>query len=343
MILNKYKRIVLCVDIILAIILIPLLYNYIPLNHNNKTFYIPSGEIDTVIKTLEVNGYSLTFIDKFMLQFDQIPQEGWYSVKKDKDGRFFFFKNLYRHKTKTMDIVVFAGETANELVSRLANDMKLDKEKLYQHYKCLAQFQEADIIAKRYTIACNADENCTIQYLFHDSKKRLDTFMDDHFSKKPDPLTFKVFLTIASIIQKESNSIKEMPLISSVIHNRLKKKMRLQMDSTLNYGEYSHVIVTPERIKNDNSDYNTYKHKGLPPTPLSTVTIEALKAAMLPQESDYLFFMLGKTGEHNFTETYGDHLKNIKAFRLYQKKKKALLLRNKNNENNQSKPSSKKL
>jgi UPF0755 protein len=120
---------------------------------------------------------------------------------------------------------------------------------------------------------------------------------------------------MASIIQKESNSVKEMPLISSVIYNRLEKNMRLQMDGTLNYGKYAHTIVTPERIRTDESLYNTYKHKGLPPAPLSTVSIEALESAYSPKSSDYLFFMLNKDGSHNFAATYAEHLVNIRAFR----------------------------
>ena len=49
--------------------------------------------------------------------------------------------------------------------------------------------------------------------------------------------------------------------------------MRLQMDGTLNYGKYSHVKVTPERIREDNSTFNTYKHKGLPSSPIGAVSI----------------------------------------------------------------------
>jgi UPF0755 protein len=97
--------------------------------------------------------------------------------------------------------------------------------------------------------------------------------------------------------------------------------MKLQMDSTLNYGEYSHTVITPERIKTDGSYYNTYKHKGLPPYPLGTVTQDALYAAIHPLKSDYLFFMLNEKGEHNFASIYKEHLENIKKFRTHQKKK----------------------
>lgn len=306
----------------MAILLLTVFYNLVPVNEGTKTFYIPSSNIDNVVETLETNGYEVTWVDKLMLILRKTPTKGWYSVEPNVHGRFLFFQQLYKQKTnETMDIVVYGGETADELVTRLAKDMKLDKEKLFKYYKTLSRFHEADIFAQRYTIARKADENTTMKYLFHLSTEELAHFKKEHFSKKADTLTLQILLTIASIIQKESNSAEEMPAISSVIHNRLDKGMRLQIDSTLNYGKHSHVIVTPERIKSDTSYYNTYKHRGLPPYPLGTVTLDALKAAMSPLKSDYLFFMLNKKGEHDFTATYEEHLENIRAFRVYQKKR----------------------
>ena len=182
-------------------------------------------------------------------------------------------------------------------------------------------------------------------YLFKQSKEILDLFIEKNFRNVPDHFEQKVLLTIASVIQKESNSLDEMPLISSVIYIRLKKNMKLQMDATLNYGIYSHKIVTPERIKTDNTFYNTYKYKGLPPHPLGTITIDALQAAMFPAKSDHIFFMLKPNGSHQFCATYEKHLENIKIFRAYQKKRaeakkiaeKALVEAKKfSNENNES-------
>ena len=220
-----------------------------------------------------------------------------------------------------MKIVIFAGETSKELIDRLANDMKLDKEKLYQAYQKRSHFKEANIFAGHYIVARKIDEENLIFYLFDQSKEILELFIEKNFRNRPDDFEQKVLLTMASIIQKESNSVDEMPLISSVIYNRLKKNMKLQMDATLNYGIYSHKIVTPERIKTDNTFYNTYRYKGLPPHPLSTITIDALQAAMFPAKSDHIFFMLKPNGSHQFCATYDKHLENIKTFREYQKKR----------------------
>ncbi len=221
-----------------------------------------------------------------------------------------------------MDIVIYPAETKEEMLERLSNDMKLDKIKLKQYYLAKAKYKEGDIISGRYTIARNADENETLDYLFYQTAKKIKTLKDLYRKDNISPDEWKLIYKVASIIQKESNSPREMPLISSVIYNRIEKNMKLQMDSTLNYGPYAHTVITPERIKSDTSRYNTYKYKGLPPHPLSTVTAAALEAAILPAETNYLFFMLTPTGEHSFASTYEEHLANIRAFRQYQKQKK---------------------
>ncbi|WP_309499921.1 endolytic transglycosylase MltG [Sulfurovum sp.] len=319
----KYKRYILYIEFLALILALPLAYNFIPLNKGTKTFYISSSNIDCVIQTLKINGYEVTAIDKWMLNLKKIPDEGWYSIQPNKYGRFLFFQHLYKQKTNDlMDVVVYAGETKNELTARLANDMKLEQKKLLSTYNMLAYFQEGDILSQRYTVARKADEDTTMKYLFLISGREIEKFNKEYFSKTPSILELKVIYIIASIIQKESNSVDEMPLISSVIYNRLEKNMRLQMDGTLNYGEFSHTLVTPERIKNDKSAYNTYKHKGLPPHPLSTITLDALKASSKPAQSDYLFFMLNQNGTHDFSAEYTKHLSNIRSFRIYQREKK---------------------
>lgn len=322
MLTAKYRHFVLYFEIFMVILLIPITYNLVPVNEGTRTFYIASSTLDDVVETLKNNGYEVTKFDRMMLKLRKIPQEGWYSVEPRSHGRILFFQHLYKQKTdELMDVVVYPGETKEELTSRLANDMKLDQQKLLETYKALAHFEESDILAQQYTIARKADENATMKYIFLESERTWQTFAEQYLKKTPNTAERHTLHNIASIIQKESNCIQEMPLISSVIFNRLEKGMRLQMDGTLNYGKYSRTIVTPERIKTDESYYNTYKYKGLPPHPLGTVSIDALKATVKPVKSDYLFFMLDPSGSHNFTATYEEHLKNIRAFRTYQKER----------------------
>ena len=89
------------------------------------------------------------------------------------------------------------------------------------------------------------------------------------------------------------------------------KKMKLQMDGALNYGKYSHIKITPARIRNDKTSYNTYKYKGIPNDPVCNVSLPAIRAAIFPAQTDYLYFMKNKSGKHDFTRYYSTHIGNI--------------------------------
>jgi UPF0755 protein len=122
---------------------------------------------------------------------------------------------------------------------------------------------------------------------------------------------WKNVLIKASVVQKEAANKTEMPLVASVINNRLRIGMPLQMDGTLNYGRFSHIRVTPQRIKEDVTPYNTYKHKGLPQQPVCSVSKEAIVGVLNPAKTPYLYFMKQKNGAHAFSNSYKSHLQNI--------------------------------
>jgi len=323
---RRLKHFIHLLEALLVLLVFLLAYNFLlPVGEGQKVLFFDANTPQTVLKTLKKNGYSTTRFDAWLIPKAQLPIKGWYHIGHNDEGRWHFFHALKRSPLSEMRIIVYPGETHREILSRLANDMKLDPEKLQKIYKTYAHYPEGEILAGTYTLARSADENTTLNYLFERSNAQFDAFKTRYFDKPVDAYTFKLLMIIASIIQKESNKPEEMPLISSVIYNRIEKGMKLQMDGTLNYGNYSHRIVTPERIKEDATYYNTYRYKGLPPAPLASFSMEALKAALFPARSDFLFFMLTPDGSHSFAADYATHLKNLKAFREYQKKRKAQL------------------
>lgn len=131
-------------------------------------------------------------------------------------------------------------------------------------------------------------------------------------------------VTLASIIEKETGAPQERPLISSVFHNRLKKRMRLQTDPTIIYAKALNsgkiVIDIKKADLSWPHPYNTYTISGLPPGPIANPGLEALKAAVQPANSEYLYFVSQNDGTHIFSEAYGEH---NKAVQEHQKSRKA--------------------
>ncbi len=319
---TKYRILRFLSKLIIVLLLLPLIYNYIPVQKGKTIFYLPSSNLESVIDTLKENGYGVSKIDKIMLQFFEPPKKGWYQVENTPKKRFKFFEELNKQPAKTMRVKLYAGETSTQLTKRLAKDLKLNHKKLLQEYRRLSKYLEGDIFAGYYQVARKADERAIITALFKDSQEKLNKFAQTNCSHEGEinELELKILLILASVIQKETNNKDEMYLVSSVIENRLDKGMKLQMDGTLNYGKYAHKRVTPKRIRKDKSYYNTYVYGGIPPAPLCTVTIDALDAALNPTKTDYLYFMLNKKGKHNFSASYKQHIKNIKSFRNKGKK-----------------------
>jgi len=122
-------------------------------------------------------------------------------------------------------------------------------------------------------------------------------------------------LIAASIIEKETAQSQERKLISGVMVNRINKKMPLQMDPTVIYGLSTAYMgkLTHNDMQID-SPYNSYRYKGLPPTPIAMVSKDALDAAAHPQLSHYLYFVAKGDGTHQFSETYEQQRQAIERY-----------------------------
>ena len=132
-------------------------------------------------------------------------------------------------------------------------------------------------------------------------------------------------IILASIVEKETSLVNEMPLISGVFYNRFKYNMRLQSDPTVVYAiTLGKKKLERKLLRRDlkiKSEYNTYLIKGLPPSPICFPGINSLKGAANPIKSDFLYFVSNYTnGGHIFSKSYKEHLKNIKSVKNLRKK-----------------------
>ncbi|MDA3966585.1 MULTISPECIES: endolytic transglycosylase MltG [Helicobacter] len=277
---------------------------------SSKVVYIPQGGINEIITYLKKNNFDLTYIDKYLLRIFGYPQSGWLDIKKTRLSKGDFLYSLTSAKAALEDIKLIPGETLYFFIKDIAKQMNLNEEKLYIAYYKYAPYIDGVILADTYKIPKGISENHLMYYLVNNSLKEHRKWAIKFLGEYDEKQWFR-YVTIASIIQKESANEEEMPLVSAVIHNRLKLKMKLQMDGTLNYGKYSHTKVTPKMIQNDTSPYNTYKKEGIPEAPVGSVSFKAILSAIFPANVDYLYFVRNKQGVHSFSKTYKEHINNF--------------------------------
>lgn len=127
-------------------------------------------------------------------------------------------------------------------------------------------------------------------------------------------------LILASIVEKESALTTERARIAGVFLRRLQKKMRLQSDPTVIYGIGAMFDgdIKKRDLRKD-TPYNTYVHKGLPPTPIGMPSKESLEAVMHPQRGLFLYFVADGTGGHAFSTTLREHNAAVRRYRLRRK------------------------
>lgn len=123
--------------------------------------------------------------------------------------------------------------------------------------------------------------------------------------------TLGQIVTLASIVEKETGSEGEREIISSVFHNRLRKRMRLQSDPTTIYGISNFDGNLKKTDLKAHSPYNTYTISGLPPGPIASPGLRSLVAALRPADTEFLYFVSNNKGGHIFTKTYAEHVRNV--------------------------------
>ena len=224
-------------------------------------------------------------------------------------------------------ITIPEGSTSREIVSILV-DKKLGNEDSYEalisnpkeFYNDFKFLEEDDITSLEgflYPSTYYFDENS--------SEKEVLSTMLSQFNKvytnklrdrqKELNMTTEQVVNLASIVEKEAILDKDRPIIASVFYNRLKIGMPLQSDATIQYIFIERKkIVTYNDLEID-SPYNSYKNKGLPPTPISSPGIESIKATLYPEKTDYLYFVAKMDGGNNYSKNYEDHLKYVKEYK----------------------------
>jgi UPF0755 protein len=174
---------------------------------------------------------------------------------------------------------------------------------------------EGYLFPETYEMEASSTEADILKRMMAELDRKLDQLPDNWQDILEERnMTLHELLTVASLVEREVAVAEERPIVASVIYNRLKEGMPLQVDATVQYA----LGGTKERLLEEDleidSPYNTYKIPALPPGPIASPSLSAIRAALEPEETEYLYYVTKKDGSrtHLFAKTFKEHQENIR-------------------------------
>lgn len=236
-------------------------------------------------------------------------------------------------KNETVTLTFIEGDWAKHIARKISENTNVTYDELMEYWNDLDSFKELqksyhflknDIYLSKpkillegylspntYEFYRNTTKEEVTKKLLDQTNLIYEKYINDFKNKN---IGIKDIFTMASIIQYESGNNKEMPIVASVFYNRLERGMKLESSATRCY------VVGFEKGDNwrncevnlDHFDpYDTYQANGLPPGPIVNPSEEAIKAALFPEKTDYLYFVGNLENKNYFSKTLQEHEKNI--------------------------------
>lgn len=301
--------------------------------------YMPKSAEGSVIVTIP-KGAGTVKIAKELKKNNLISSEYFFRVMskvRGMDGKFNFgkfnvergagyekiFKSLTQPgiDTNSVTVVIPEGYEIYKIADLLESKGLIDKDKFYYlinygtfDYDFVKDIPQRDsrlegyLFPDTYYFVPN-DEYGTINAMLARFDAVYQKYKEDI---KNSDMTMDEVITLASIIEREAQGDHDRKLVSSVFHNRIKSPdyPYLQSCATVQYVLKERKPVLSIADTQIDSPYNTYINKGLPIGPIASPGEESIEAALHPEESDYLFFVMGSDGKHHFSSSFSEHIQN---------------------------------
>ena len=249
-------------------------------------------------------------------------QAGKYEIEAGKSNSEII-DILARGQVKTVSFTVPEGYTVNKIAAKLAAEGLGDAEKFkeaarnYTPYKYM-ETNNPDVIYKAegfiypstYLFTDGMTEKDMLATMVKEFNTQINHEKIGDAAEKAD-MQLRDIVTIASMVELEAVFKEEQPRIAGVFLRRLQIYMPIQSDTTIQYilgAQKEEITFADTEIQNP---YNTYVNAGLPPGPIGSPSLDAIKAVLNPEQTDYLYFVADKDGHHRFTRTYEEHLQEI--------------------------------
>jgi UPF0755 protein len=286
----------------------------------------PDSSVKTIAKSLEQGGYvkrwwAISYLSR-MLGRDRRVSAGEYELSpsmtaveilnKLVSGQTFERKVTFKEGASIWELGALLEEAG--IISRAEFNAALTDRQLLTTAQIPSESFEGYLFPNTYFFSRPVTPRTIIFKMIEEGEGK----WPDEFTNRADQLGLNrhQVLTLASIIEKESGNREEQPLVSSVFHNRLAKNMRLQSDPTVIYGipEFNGDLTRADLERP--SPYNTYTIDGLPPGPICNPGESAIRAALYPAETTYLYFVGDGQGAHVFSTTLTEHNAAVSRYQL---------------------------
>ena len=337
--MKKSAKKALTILIVILLILIALSATLLiinrPKDRNDNTFVIVKIEAgsstDDIARALHKKGV-ISSVSKYKLvsklwRYDGKYKAGSFSVSPSMRSSDIA-QTISKGVSSTKKFTIPEGYTLEQIAK------KLDKEGIVNKDKFLDVARHGDFSKFSFLKGAQSGDNHLEGYLFPDTyavdldadETQIITTMLNQYDKvftkkyreraKELNLTENQIIIIASLIERESQYDGDRAKIASVIYNRIKAGMPLQIDATIQYA----LGKTKENLSIDDtkidSPFNTYTNKGLPPGPICSPGKKSIKAALYPEDTDFLYYVVSEKldGTHNFSKDYNQFLKDKDAY-----------------------------
>ena len=255
--------------------------------------------------------------------YDSKYQPGVVTIHKDM-GYSDILKTIIRNDRNTITVMIPEGYTIKQIAAKLSDegicsvdDFNAALDPSLYDYRFLENLPERSNKLEGYLFPATYEfySGMSARDIVNMMLKSFDNaFTDEYYNRAEEVnVTVDEVVTMASIVERETNAEGERAKVAGVFYNRLNTGMKLESCATVQYilGENKPVLsVADTQIQ---SPYNTYINTGLPIGPIANPGADCIKAALYPEKTDALYFVLGENGEHIFSETYEKHLAAMEA------------------------------